>query len=813
MSEQNRGFSITAQQDGRDVRLAMEGLWLTGRVLPVGARLVAVHRFRSAEKRPTEVVYAFGLPRDAALRRFKVVGEDFQVRSELQPVEKAREAYEAGIQRGHLSALSRVYRDGRVNLSLGNIRPGELVKVYLEILAGVNLRDDGYRFRFPFTLAPCYHASARSASVPGGMEMELPAEEFSDLILPPWMNGEERLHRVGFDLSVAWPGGATEVGSPSHRVQALAGLSGVSRLTSAQDGDVPNRDLVVDVKGKPSTVLCYGGEALPTSEDGARSRAFAVALPSTMFGVSEIAPRRVLFLLDRSGSMGGIPVRQAKQALLACLGALEAEDQFNVLAFDCSLESFEDRLVLASDPNRVRAKKFLKGIDGRGGTELGSALCEALRQAGHAGADVFVLTDGQVAATEDIVGAARNQGVRVHCLGIGSASQDRFLAMLAESTGGVSEFVMPRERVDTKALELFASAGRCAGQDVEVHGEGVESLRWIITPKRHVYAGFPLMLWGEALAEGTFTLRLAWKAASEVKETSVACECTPDTNTVRLLQGARLITSIESQCGAELDSLRRAGREAKRWQKKLEEVGREYGLANRALSLVAVVERQGDDASQVPFTRVVPVGLPEDLAPDAYCAGIRLGLVARFQASEDLRGATLSAASPFGRKSFAYNYEGPKRRPISGIVQGKFRHASVRRADSSSFEADSSDPLVELMGELLSDGGLPGPSVEERALRTTAMLAMMRAEDHEKIRDLVRLLTGRVTRFLRSLLRELPQDGGRETVEAVLEMIDQGKKLNDWAVSRVRKIAQGEFPSFTDGWTRLGQAVHSATAP
>ena len=100
-------------------------------------------------------MYAFGLPQDAALRRFRIVGEGFRVRSDLRLLEEAQQAYEAGISSGHLATLLRRYRDGRVNLSVGNIRPNELVQVWLELVAGVELHDDGFRFRFPFMLAPC----------------------------------------------------------------------------------------------------------------------------------------------------------------------------------------------------------------------------------------------------------------------------------------------------------------------------------------------------------------------------------------------------------------------------------------------------------------------------------------------------------------------------------------------------------------------------------------------------------------------------------------------------------------------------------
>ena len=70
------------------------------------------------------------------------------------------------------------------------------------------------------------------------------------------------------------------------------------------------------------------------------------------------------------------------------------------------------------------------------------------------------MTDGQVSGTEAILAEARSAGVRLHCLGIGSASQDRFLTLLARETGGVSRFVTPRERVDLAAVDLFASIGK-----------------------------------------------------------------------------------------------------------------------------------------------------------------------------------------------------------------------------------------------------------------------------------------------------------------------------------------------------------------
>lgn len=115
-----------------DMQLTMQSLFLRGRILPVGARLWVRHEFQSNELQPVEVVYAFALPREATLRRFRISGDGFDVASDLRPKEEARRTYEDGIAQGSLSSLASIYGDGLTNLSVGNIRPKEKVVVLLK---------------------------------------------------------------------------------------------------------------------------------------------------------------------------------------------------------------------------------------------------------------------------------------------------------------------------------------------------------------------------------------------------------------------------------------------------------------------------------------------------------------------------------------------------------------------------------------------------------------------------------------------------------------------------------------------------------
>src|SRR5437588_10128696 len=93
------------------IHLAMQRLRLTGRLYPVGADLVVKHEFVSSEERALEVVYSFMLPRDAAMRRFRVEGQHFRVDSELRPRDEARKKYEEGLAQGSLSTLAEQFQD------------------------------------------------------------------------------------------------------------------------------------------------------------------------------------------------------------------------------------------------------------------------------------------------------------------------------------------------------------------------------------------------------------------------------------------------------------------------------------------------------------------------------------------------------------------------------------------------------------------------------------------------------------------------------------------------------------------------------
>ncbi|GBD36588.1 hypothetical protein HRbin36_01713 [bacterium HR36] len=652
-------------------------------------------------------MYAFPLPRDAALQRFRILGPDFDVTSQLRPTHEAVEEYEKALQQGHLAGLSRQYRDGLVNLNLGNLRPDETVIVYLDILAGVELHDRGLRFRFPFTLAPCYHPKARAVAVaPGIGEMELP-ESFGDVLLPQWVQDAGQLHGVGFELRVRMPAAELEIGSPSHAI-TVGRDNGTYQVRLAREKDVPNRDLILDVRSAANGPTITGGLA----QD--KKAYFAVVLPSHMFGKpNDEEPKQVVFVLDRSGSMAGQPLHQAKRALEACLGAMREGDQFSIVAFDSEVETLSPTLLPADSAGRQRAKQFLSQIEARGGTELTQGLLTAVGIIKEHGGAILVLTDGQVFGTEEILQQIRQAGVRVHCLGIGSASQDRFLALLARETGGTSRFLAPRERVDQAAVEMFAAIGTPVASQLRLENQHPDAARLVTPIPQQVFAGSPLLLLIEAEKPGEARLGLVWEngQGKQHYELTLPNEASADAETVRLIQGARQITDLEAQCeevpGSPISS---HDRRDKRILKALEKLSQQYGLASRAMSLVAVVKRKSDVPGDLPQTVVVPVGMPEDVEFSAYfvqrMAAFQLApLVShrKYKYMDSERLYCLASAAP---------------RYCRLIDLG-----SGPASDSASEIESEPDLLIELAARMESDGGLSGKTEEERWLATVIALA------------------------------------------------------------------------------------------
>ncbi len=162
--------------------------------------------------------------------------------------------------------------------------------------------------------------------------------------------------------------------------------------------------------------------------------------------------KTVVFVVDRSGSMSGKKIEQAKGALNFVLNNLNEGDLFNIIAYDSTVESFRPELQRFSEQTRVEAQGFVSGIYSGGSTNIDGALKAALGQLKDDSMPSYVvfLTDGLPTAGErkesQIVANAKDSNsvrARVFSFGVGHDVNSRLLDKLSRTCFGQSQYVRP----------------------------------------------------------------------------------------------------------------------------------------------------------------------------------------------------------------------------------------------------------------------------------------------------------------------------------------------------------------------------------
>jgi hypothetical protein len=158
---------------------------------------------------------------------------------------------------------------------------------------------------------------------------------------------------------------------------------------------------------------------------------------------------RFLYLLDRSDSMQGAPLRAVKDHLIASLEAIGPAQQFHILFFNTRVSSLDltggqRRLAYGVDEYKARAAKYVLSVNADGGTLREPALEEALAFRPDV---IFFLTDDETPMTpgelNEIVADASGR-VTIHTIEFGKGpdhGRRNFLVELAEQTGGQHSYV------------------------------------------------------------------------------------------------------------------------------------------------------------------------------------------------------------------------------------------------------------------------------------------------------------------------------------------------------------------------------------
>lgn len=209
--------------------------------------------------------------------------------------------------------------------------------------------------------------------------------------------------------------------------------------------------------------LLYAGGESAYGPGGWQGSRLEKILPVTMESQKEreVPGVAMALVIDRSGSMQGLPLAMAKEACNATVGVLDGNDLIEVIAFDTQPTRF-----VKMQPARYRSRieRSVATIMHGGGTEIFSALDMAYQDLAATEArkkHIILLTDGNANSEGiyELSTAAFAEGITITTVGLGSGINRALLTMISESGGGrfhPAEDPSKLPRIFTRETELIS---------------------------------------------------------------------------------------------------------------------------------------------------------------------------------------------------------------------------------------------------------------------------------------------------------------------------------------------------------------------
>ncbi len=280
-----------------------------------------------------------------------------------------------------------------------------------------------------------------------------------DYVLP---RSEALDYRVQWNIDVEWAlkGGIATAYSPTHEVSAQNSKKGLRVKMGGKVDPGPFRLSVLRKKNKEpvATLLTH-----PEEGEDAGHFLLLIAPPGREDGAARLK-REVTVVIDRSGSMAGEKMDQARAAAIQVVEGLDEGEFFNLIVYNEAVEPFAERPVEVNRENIIRARRFISGIRVSGGTNIHGALQQAILQPVHHGTVpiVLFLTDGLPTIGETSEKRIRenaqdaNKGRRrIFTFGVGVDVNTPLLSRLARDSRAAATYVLPREKVEVKVAAVF----------------------------------------------------------------------------------------------------------------------------------------------------------------------------------------------------------------------------------------------------------------------------------------------------------------------------------------------------------------------
>jgi Ca-activated chloride channel homolog len=433
--------------------------------------------------------YLFPLPEDGAVQNFVLLVDGKELPGRLLPKEEARRIYEEIVRTRRDPALLEYMGRGLYRTSVFPIPPGADRKVTMRYSQVCKRDRDVVEFSYPFS-----------------------TQKFT----------AKPIQKLSLSLRIESRDAIKSLYSPTYDASITRYGDHEARISFEQRDTIPTADfrlICTLAEGSlGASVLSYRPSA---SDDG---YFLLLASPDVKAADVKAQPKTVIFVLDRSGSMAGKKIEQARNALKFVLRNLRDDDTFNIVAYDDRVETFRPELQRYSTARSEEPIRFVENIREGGSTNIDGALKAALAMIPDDSRPSYVLflTDGLPTAGEvketaiaDNCRTSNRNRARLFAFGVGYDVNARLLDRLSGGNSGTSEYVKPDDDIESHVARFYGKMTSPVLSDIRVELAGTDTNRTYPRDVPDLFQGGQLILAGRYRQSGSTTVRLSGKVGGE----------------------------------------------------------------------------------------------------------------------------------------------------------------------------------------------------------------------------------------------------------------------------------------------------------
>lgn len=397
--------------------------------------------FFNPTNRQLEGYFLFPVPKDVVISKFTMDINGVKHEAELLDATKARKIYEEIVRRSKDPALLEYYGKGMFRVRIFPILAKKEQKIQLTYTETLSKNNGTIEYSFPMN-----------------------TEKYS----------AKPIQQISFKIDIDGKEKIKTVYCPTHPVEIIR--KGAEKATVGFEASNVKSDrdfklyFNLDNSKLGLSLLNY---KMP-NEDGY----FFLNLSPGFGNEHEIVAKDIVFVMDKSGSMAGDKLDQAKKALRFCVENLNKNDRFEIIPFSTEATSLFGKVEQLNTSNKQKAIDFIDDINPIGGTNIEEALDLALSaQETNSKRPFFVIfmTDGKptIGETEEDpllkkVAAMNKKNVRIFTFGIGTNLNTHLLDKITASTNAYRTYVLPDEDIELKVSDFYSKASSPVLTDISI---------------------------------------------------------------------------------------------------------------------------------------------------------------------------------------------------------------------------------------------------------------------------------------------------------------------------------------------------------